>query len=234
MIDLPQLLSNHFDYFVMDIMVLEIIQRARIDQPAPGQDNGIVADLVDIVEVVAGEKNADFLFLVHLPQKGPDCVLDIDIQSDGGLVEIQKPGAVQKYHTDIRLHALAKGQLSRRGIQDRRKLEKLHDFLKIAFKFALVHFVQNLNRPVALDHGNIRPKTGLLPEYHADLPQIFLPSLLRVASENPHAPLGWRQNPDQKLDQRGFPRPVFTDAGDGTAFPDLKRDMVKRCLYLLP
>ena len=70
--------------------MLQLLQSAVIDQPSAGQNDRIVADLIDIVQVMAGQKNACPRLPVHLSQKGSDRVFHIDIQADRRLVQKQQ------------------------------------------------------------------------------------------------------------------------------------------------
>lgn len=53
-------------------------------------DDGTMADLLDISRVVRGQKNGDALLRVQLPDQVADALLGDNIQPDGWLVQLDR------------------------------------------------------------------------------------------------------------------------------------------------
>ena len=76
------------DGTLMDILLLQGIQRTVVKKLSAGKDYCVVTDFINIIQIVTGEEYADALFLIHLPQKTADGMLDINIQADSRLVQV--------------------------------------------------------------------------------------------------------------------------------------------------
>jgi len=79
-------------------------------------DHHPLAQLFDILHIVAREDDGAAFLLIEFLKELADALLADDIEADGGLIEEHHAGSVQQGGDEFALHALAQAEFAHLGI----------------------------------------------------------------------------------------------------------------------
>ena len=101
---------------------LEVLQRARVDELTPAQDGGVVADLVDVAQVVAG--NDQRLVAAERLDQLEHAAAGLDVQAVRWLVPDQQVGFVDQAGGDGQAGRHAIGEAGDRLARGRQQIDR--------------------------------------------------------------------------------------------------------------